>query len=222
MANTWNVLREKTYKSGCPSLSGKVAACKWIESIQECPADTPGEAVIYSFLSFTDIFAARQSHGFTSFHLTNGEHMKCAKRKDIQKWVSESPIRVFPQWVSESSNPSLRLLTVGVRVFRESSSGCPSLLPKVGVRVFRVFVRVFPSLRPFRKARSRQLAHDQMINVEKARPYGQGCGCAAVWARIGVDPGIARLGLDFAHGSHNAPSFTLLHPTFCGRDLLSK
>jgi hypothetical protein len=34
-----------------------------VESIQECPADAPAEAVIHAFLSLMDIFASWQSHG---------------------------------------------------------------------------------------------------------------------------------------------------------------
>jgi hypothetical protein len=41
---------------------GEVPACERIESTQESPADAPAEAVIYTFLSFLDIFAARQCH----------------------------------------------------------------------------------------------------------------------------------------------------------------
>jgi hypothetical protein len=41
----------------------EVAVRERVVSIQECPADTPAEAVIHSFLTVFDIFAARQSHG---------------------------------------------------------------------------------------------------------------------------------------------------------------
>jgi hypothetical protein len=41
----------------------EVAVSECIVPIEECPADTPAEAVINPFLTIFDIFAARQAHG---------------------------------------------------------------------------------------------------------------------------------------------------------------
>jgi len=60
---------------------GEVATCEGIESIKECAADTPAEAVIDTFLSFLDIFAARQSHGSPSFDMSNDEPTESANKK---------------------------------------------------------------------------------------------------------------------------------------------
>jgi hypothetical protein len=73
-----------------PNLAVRVVpACQGIQSTQERSADAPGEAMIHAFLTFLDVFAARQSHGSPLFNMSNGELMESAKKKIYKKWVSK-------------------------------------------------------------------------------------------------------------------------------------
>jgi hypothetical protein len=54
----------------------KMPASYRIVHTEKCPADAPAETVKDAFLSFLNVCAAGESHGFTSFHITNGELME--------------------------------------------------------------------------------------------------------------------------------------------------
>jgi hypothetical protein len=67
-----------------------------VESTQECAADTTTEAMVHSFLSLLDVFAARQSHASPSLISLMVKSTKVPRKnhKYTDKWVSSG----FFQW----------------------------------------------------------------------------------------------------------------------------
>jgi hypothetical protein len=91
-----------------------------ITSAEVCPADAPGEAMIYSDLSFNDVFAARESHESPRFNITNGELMKSAKKKFPRKSSLKSGCPGFPRFSSRFSRFFQKQLAWDWRSFAQS------------------------------------------------------------------------------------------------------